>query len=86
MKQTSLAKMKIQKYMHVENGGLTFGVAQDENDPPYLYADWCHYGNAGPKIIFPIITVEQCDAMIDMLSEIRKHITDNHSYNVSKPE
>ena len=73
-------------YCHVENGGLTVFVESYGPGPQYLTADWCHYGNAGPKASIPLLTVEQVDAMIKLLEDAKSEITADHSYMMDHPE
>lgn len=63
-------------YCHIENGGHTISVIKPERNSfgeyPALAYQTNHYGNPSPAVVIPVLTVEQCDAMIECLKHIKK--------------
>lgn len=82
-------------YCHIENGGHTISAIKPENnwfgEWPALAYQTNHYGNPSPVVVVPVLTVEQCDAMIDCLKHIKKKHLDKknpekYTYYFHKPE
>jgi hypothetical protein len=88
-------KPSMKFYCHIENGGHRFRAVSPElnmfGSYPALVYESNHYGNPGPAVTIPVLTVEQCDAMISCLEHIKKtHLEqdnpEKYSYEFEKPE
>lgn len=82
-------------YCHIENGGHTISVWSPKGNTlakyPALVYEANHFGNPSPAVIVPVLTVEQCDAMIECLQHIKKkHLNKNkpekYTYYFDNPE
>ena len=82
-------------YCHIENGGHTISTLDPGDNPfgeyPGLVYVTNHFSNPCPAVVVPVLTAEQCDAMIACLEHIKTvHLDrDNplkYTYEFDKPE
>lgn len=82
-------------YCHIENGGHTISTLDPKDnifgEYPALVYQANHFGNAGPTVVVPVLTIEQCDAMIACLKHVKKtHLEkknpSKYTYYFHKPE
>ncbi len=82
-------------YCHMNNGGLHVDLEEENDDDEEdndnvgiqsLCAQWIHFGNQGPHVKIPLLTVKQVDGMIALLEKAKERISENHSYNLGEPQ
>jgi hypothetical protein len=82
-------------YCHIENGGHSISTLDPEYNTfgryPALVYETNHYGNPSPAVIVPVLTAEQCDAMIACLEHIKivhlnRDLPSKYTYNFDNPE
>lgn len=74
-------------YCHVENGGLSVDLEkEDKSDYLVLRASWNQFGNAGPEAAIPLLSENQIDAMIRLLTKAKAMAKNLIPYDLGKAE